>query len=124
MRSVQDSRALAAIIGPTVVAMLLSENQFVNPHLYDLQIPPVVYLSGVLLFLAGLLIIRAHNLWTRRWPVLITIVGWLALGLGLFRMFSPNLYAKGAQGNAPALLVIEALGLVVGLFLTFKAYPK
>jgi hypothetical protein len=120
----QDSKGIAGIVGPLVVAMLLSENQFVNPHLYDLQIPPVVYLSGALFFLAGLLIVRAHNLWSIKWPVLITVLGWLALLLGLFRMFFPNLYARGAQENAPALLVFEALGLGVGLFLTFKGYQK
>jgi len=34
-------------------------------HLYDAQIPPVVYLSGVLMFVAGLAIVRVHNRWAR-----------------------------------------------------------
>ena len=32
-----------------------------SASLYDMQIPPVVYLSGVLMFVAGLAIVRAHN---------------------------------------------------------------
>jgi len=35
--------------------MTASEFPLVQPHLYDAQIPPVVYLSGTLMFVAGLL---------------------------------------------------------------------
>jgi hypothetical protein len=44
-----------------MVVMLVAEFPLVQPHLYDAQIPPVVYLSGVLMFIAGLAIVRAHN---------------------------------------------------------------
>jgi len=30
------------------------------------------YLSGTLMFVAGLAIIRVHNVWTRNWTVLVT----------------------------------------------------
>jgi hypothetical protein len=102
----------------------MSENEFVNPHLYDSQIPPVVYLSGTLLFIAGLSVVRAHNRWTRGWPVLVTLTGWFAIVLGLFRMFAPETYEQGAQGNSTALLAGEGALLAVGVFLTVKAYSK
>jgi hypothetical protein len=50
---------------------------------------PHVYLSGTLLFVAGLAIVRAHNSWTPGWPVLITLVGWIAMLAGLGRMAAP-----------------------------------
>jgi hypothetical protein len=53
-----------------------------QPHLYDARIPPVVYLSGVLMFVAGLAIVRTHNHWARDWTVLVTLTGWFALALG------------------------------------------
>ena len=119
-----DSRGIAGLVGPAMIAVLLSENQFVNPHLYDRQIPPVVYLSGALLFIAGLAIVRAHNLWTRGWPVMVTLTGWFALLLGLFRLFAPGLYQEGAQGSSTALLIFEIAGLAVGLVLTYRAYRR
>jgi hypothetical protein len=64
-----NSRRIAGLLGPTIVALILSENEFINPRLYDLQIPPVVYLSGTLLLGAGLSIVRAHNRSTYSWPV-------------------------------------------------------
>jgi len=74
-----DSRRIAGLVGPVIVAMIMSENEFVNPHLYDNQIPPVIYLSGTLLFVAGLAIVRGHNRWTGSWPVLVTLTGWFAM---------------------------------------------
>ena len=45
-----NSKGIAGLVGPTMIAMLVSEFPHVQPHLYDAQIPPVVYLSGVLMF--------------------------------------------------------------------------
>ena len=61
----QNSRLIASLVGPTLVAMLVSEFPLVQPHLYDTQIPPVVYLSGTLMFIGGLAIVRAHNICAR-----------------------------------------------------------
>src|SRR5271167_5267827 len=49
-----ESRRIAGLVGPTIVAMVASEFPRLQPHLYDAQIPPVVYLSGVLMFVGGL----------------------------------------------------------------------
>src|SRR5580765_8889560 len=91
-----ESKRIAGLVGPTIVAMIASEFPLVQPHLYDDQIPPVVYLSGVLMFVAGLAIVRSHNHWARDWTVLVTLSGWFSLVLGLFRMFNADLYKRGA----------------------------
>ena len=118
-----NSKYIAGLIGPTLMALTLSESEFIQPHLYDAQIPPVVYLSGALLFVAGLSIVRVHNLWMGGWPVLVTLVGWLAMLLGLFRMFAAGNYQHVAQ-NTTALLALEIVGFAVGMFLTFKACSR
>jgi len=80
---VTDSRRIAGLLGPSLIAISVTEA--VNLRIWaDVQ-PPVVYLSGVLLFVAGLAIVRAHNRWLFGWPVLVTIVGWLCLLGGLAR---------------------------------------
>ena len=91
-----NSKRIAGIVGPTIVAMVVSEFPLVQPHLYDAQIPPVVYLSGVLMFVGGLAIVRAHNHWALDWSVLVTLSGWFFLLLGLFRMF-----ARASTNGAP-----------------------
>jgi hypothetical protein len=120
-----SSKRIAGLVGPMIVAMLVSEFPLVQPHLYDAQIPPVVYLSGVLMFGGGLAIVRVHNHWTRDWTILITLSGWLFLGLGLFRMFAASLYQRGAADmNKAAFMILESALLVVGLIMTFKAYRR
>ena len=120
-----NSKRIGALVGPTIVATIASEFPLVQPHLYDAQIPPVVYLSGVLMFVGGLAIVRAHNHWARDWSVLITLSGWFFLVLGLFRMFAAGLYQRGsANTSASALMVLEGSLLVVGLIITFKAYSR
>jgi len=120
---VTTSRRIAGLLGPTLATVTLSETAFVNPHLYEHQIAPVVYLSGTLLFIAGLSIVRVHNFWKLSWPLLITLVGWFAILLGLLRMFATRLYQQGAHDGIP-LLAMELVGFGIGIFLTFKAYGR
>lgn len=120
-----NSKRIAALVGPTLVAMIVSEFPLVQPHLYDAQIPPVVYLSGVLMFVGGLAIIRAHHHWTRDWTALVTLSGWFGLVLGLFRMFAAGAYQRqSARTNATVFVAVETFLLVIGLVMTFKAYSR
>ena len=112
-----SSRNLAALIGPALVAITLSEA--LNIRIFADNAPAVVYLNGTILFVAGLAIIRAHNLWIWRWPLAVTLAGWLLAALGLFRMFTPELQPRGQ--SAAIFFGIFAV-FVLGCFLTFKAY--
>jgi hypothetical protein len=119
------SKQIGGLVGPTIVAMILSEFPLVQPHLYDAQIPPVVYISGTLMFVGGLAIVRAHNLWVRNWTLLITLSGWFFLLLGLFRMFFVGAYLQGSQStSSTTFMVLEAILLVVGFIITFKSYSR
>ena len=118
-----NSKRIAGLVGPTIVAMVASEFPLVQPHLYDLQIPPVVYLSGTLMFVGGLAVVRAHNYWVRDWTVLVTLSGWFFLLLGLFRMFAAGAYQRSsASTSAATFMVLEGILAVLGLVMTFKAY--
>jgi len=119
------SRQIAGLAGPAIVAMIASEFPLVQPHLYDAQIPPVVYLSGVLMFVAGLAIVRAHNRWERNWTVLVTLTGWFAGSLGLVRMFSAGAYQRASAGVPSTVFVALEAGLFVcGLIMTVMAYGR
>jgi hypothetical protein len=103
--------------------MVVSEFPLVQPHLYDAQIPPVVYLSGVLMFIGGLAIVRAHNRWAHDWTMLVTLSGWVLLALGLFRMFAASIYQRVATNTSTTIFIaLESILLVIGLIMTFKAY--
>ena len=120
-----NSKRIAGLVGPTLVAMLVAEFPLVQPHLYDAQIPPVVYLSGALMFVGGLAVVRAHNHWARDWTVLVTLTGWFGLALGLFRMFAAGRYQRASAGASPAaFMALEGALLVAALVMTVKAYGR
>ena len=114
-----SSKQLAGLIGPTLIVITISET--INVHIWAANIAPAIYLNGVLLFVAGLSIVRAHNHWVRGWPVMVTLVGWFAILVGLFRMFAPELQLAGAQ-NTSAVIAGTIIVLAIGVFLTFKTY--
>lgn len=113
-----NSKQLAGLIGPTLIAVTLSEAM--NLHIWANNIAPVTYLNGTLLFVAGLSIVRAHNRWTG-WPVMVTLVGWVGILGGLVRMFAPE--AQQASRNTVTFAVFAAIG-AIGIVLTFKAYGR
>jgi len=117
----EKSKSIAGIVGPTLIVMVLSELKVWNATLYDTQIVPLVYLSGVLFFIAGLSIVRKHNILVRGWQSLITIIGWLGLILGILRMFSPQMYITKFRNDNFA-FAVELILIFIGLILTIKAY--
>jgi hypothetical protein len=114
-----NSKQLAKLIGPSISVMTVSE--LINFHIWATNIPPVTFMNGMLLFIAGISILRDHNHWVRDWSVLITLVGWFGIFGGLFRIFFPE--AKQAPENTTSYIVIGLL-LAIGIFLTFKAFSR
>jgi uncharacterized membrane protein YhaH (DUF805 family) len=113
------------LVGPALIAITVTE--WMNLDVFTAAIGPSfathVYLNGTLLFVAGLAIVRAHNHWTRGWPVLITLVGWVAMLGGLGRMVAP-VSAQQAGQNSIALYGSLVALLAIGVVLTFKAYGR
>jgi hypothetical protein len=74
---------------------------------------------------AGLAIVRAHNVWSGGWRVVVTVLGWLAVIGGILRMFLPFWAASIAstlgQSSTPV-RIGTLLPLLVGGFLTYKAF--
>lgn len=112
-----DSRRIAQLAGPAVIALTLSEA--LNLDIWSVNIAPVTYLNGFILLVAGISIVRVHNRWTREWTVLVTLVGWGSVLGGLFRMFFPNAQQGGKNPATYALILIM---FVIGIFLAFKGY--
>ncbi|MEQ1617900.1 MAG: hypothetical protein ABL883_06105 [Terricaulis sp.] len=112
-----NSRDLAALIGPTMIAAGVTEA--LNLKMFAGMIAPVVYLDGMILFVVGLALMRAHNLWMWRWPILITLTGWVLLLGGLYRMIAPN--APQAPQSVASYAMFAALALI-GAVLSYKGY--
>ncbi len=123
------SRDIAAYVGPLMIALAagLLMNRKVLPdlaqqlaHEYGL-----IFLSGALLFLGGLAIVRAHNVWSGGWRVLVTVLGWLGIVGGLMRViyFRHLAQLSGTVATMPNVVLGSALAMLfLGAFLTLKGY--
>ena len=125
------SKIIAALLGPTLIASaaMVLANLDAMPTIVEgmAQNPMLVVLAGYAAFLPGLAIVYFHNRWTG-WPVVVTVMGWLSLVVGLIRMIFPMQIAAMASKLAPApggaFIAIGVVFLLIGGFLSFKAYRR
>jgi len=125
------SKTIAALLGPTLIASAASI--FLNldawPGMVDQAFhnPGLVFVSGYPLFVAGLAIVYFHNRWKGGWPVVVTVLGWLAVVSGLLRILFPTRLAEiatRAVQTAGVMPIAALLILVIGAFLSFKAFRR
>ncbi len=125
------SKSIAALLGPTLIAS--GASIFLNldawPSMVDQAFhnPALVFVSGYLLFVAGLAIVYFHNQWKGGWPVVVTALGWLAIVSGLSRILFPTRLAEiatRAVQTAGVMPIAALLTVVIGAFLSFKAYRR
>lgn len=83
----------------------------------------LIFLAGILAFLPGLAIVLTHNLWVPDWRVIITIVGWLGIIGGAFRILFPmQVRAIGTTllGHEQAMRVGGVAAAFLGLILIYQ----
>ncbi|MEO1013784.1 MAG: hypothetical protein AAFX08_01215 [Pseudomonadota bacterium] len=110
------SKGIAAILGPTLAIVAVSET--INLHIWASMSPPITYLNGMILFVAGLAIVRFHHRWRADWTIIVTLVGWLIMIAGAARLFFPE---AARTMDTSIVYPMTAFLCVVGLFLTYKS---
>jgi hypothetical protein len=125
------STFLARLIGP--VALVLAVGLFVSAGTYRamaqefLRNPALLFLSGLLTLTAGVAIVLAHNVWVARWPVLITILGWLAAIGGAARILLPEwarAFGETMLAQPSTMHVGGTVWLALGAILCFFGYMR
>jgi hypothetical protein len=122
---------IARIVGPVFVAIgvgVLINHSFYAGMVADaVRSPALVYLSGIAALVAGLAILNAHRTWSSDWRVVITVLGWLMAIGGVIRIVLPRVTASIATtiySGSAAILIVGAIVLVVGGFLSFQGYRR
>ena len=125
-----NSIFLAKLIGPIflVIGLGLLTSQAVYRDAAEevLKSRALLYLSGLIALTAGLAIVLTHNVWEFRWPVIITLIGWLALLRGVARIVVPQQVTDLASkilARSPHLLTVSgAIVLILGAVLAWMGY--
>lgn len=125
----ESSIFLAKLIGPVFLTMGISV--VANPPRIKrmareiLDSDAFIFMSGMLTLPAGLAIVITHNIWVAGWPVLITILGWIAIFAGITRVLMPaGLKSIGqAMIEKTALITVPGIVMVLlGAYLSYQGY--
>jgi len=88
-----------------------------------MQIKGLLWLCGFMATAMGAIMIAVHNVWTTGLPLLITVMGWMALVKGLFILLFPNwsssFYKKYITDSL--LVVSGVVCVILGLALVYLA---
>ena len=107
-------------------SLLVRARFWMNAASTGLSHPLVPLFSGLYALLMGLAVVVLHNLWVADARVIVTVLGWMALGIGVILLLAPELYAALLRRIpiTPGLVALRGLvrialgGAVVGYLLT------
>jgi hypothetical protein len=90
----QTSIFLAQLIGPMFV--VIGAGLLVSPGDYRVMAEQflasraLIYIAGLMALVPGLAIVLTHNVWVFDWRLIITVLGWLGVIGGAFRLLMPR----------------------------------
>ncbi len=124
-----NAELIAGFAGPLLMAvaaaLLINRRAVAGLVTGTLNNPEFVFFSGVLTLLAGLAIVRAHNVWSAEWTILVTVIGWLCVIGGLVRIVWPervSVMRKSMMQSENTVTASALVALLLGAFLTAKGY--
>ena len=124
----ETSIYLAKLMGPiylvVAIGILLNQDHFRAVAKEVAASPALFYLSGALALIIGGLIVILNNVW-HGWPIVITLVGWVAVAKGVVRVALPaqaKTWVAKAVANPNMTLVAGVAALALGGFLTAMGY--
>jgi hypothetical protein len=108
----QTSVFLAQLIGPLLlvmgIGMAANADSYRTMAQEFLASRALIYVAGLLAFVPGLAIVLVHNVWAFDWRLIITLLGWLAVIGGIFRLVAP------AQVQAMGSVMLARQGWLTG----------
>jgi hypothetical protein len=129
--TMQTSLYLAKLIGPMLIVigigMLINRDGYRDMAREFLGSRALIYLAGLFAFVPGLAMVLAHNVWAADWRIIITILGWLALIGGTFRILFPQEVTRiGTRviANPGTMLIGGGVTLALGAILSFYGYAR
>lgn len=81
-------------------------------------------MGGALSLIVGLLVVVSHNVWVWNWPVIITLLGYMAVLKGINRLFFSDWEKKmvNRMNSTSFFIYMGAFTTLLGLFLAYKGF--
>lgn len=125
------SMLLAQVVGPLMV--LIGLGVLFNPTTFSLMMEEmnsgkqylVLFVTGAVTTILGLLVVLSHNVWVWDWSLLITLLGWATLIKGAVMLLFPKAsmaISRFYQGKSGLVVGAGLVGLVIGLVLSYYGF--
>ena len=92
-RAMQPVVFIARLVGPLFVVLgigcLINQTVYADMIGQAVLVPVIIYMSGLMSFLAGVAMLNGYHAWTADWRIIITILGWLLVIAGIVRIMLP-----------------------------------
>lgn len=124
-----NAELIAGLAGPLFlavgVALLVNRRAVAGLVSGTLNSPEFIFFSGLITLVAGLAVVRAHNVWAAEWTLMVTVIGWLCVIGGVIRIVWPDrvsVLRTSLLRSENAITASALVALLLGAFLTAKGY--
>ncbi len=115
---------LAQVMGLYLILegiVVLARRKFVVSIVNDMsKNRSLMFVTGAMAIILGLLVVLSHNVWEATWRVVPTLIGWLMLIEGILIFFIPGVLIKWAKLFARQrnlTVFVGILALILGAYL-------
>lgn len=119
------AKALGVYLLVVSIGMLVHAKLFKSILTEVISSKALLFLSGILALILGILLVLSHNIWQNNWQVVITILAWLALIKGIVRVLLPQFSIakmKKLVKHNGFYYTASVVSLIVGIFLTYHGF--
>jgi len=123
------SLLLAQVIGLYLLlegVLILTHKKFIVHIIEDLSNhKALMFISGAMVFILGLLVVLNHNVWEASWRVIPTIIGWAMVIKGVGLLFVPKVVLARARKfarNRNAAILVSVVAILVGAYLAATGF--
>jgi hypothetical protein len=84
-----------------------------------------LFVLAIITLMIGLLLVVSHNIWVLDWRLLITLIAWLILLSGIFRLFFLDYFARVGQWwtkHMSCAITVSVIFFLIGIFLIYKGF--
>jgi len=128
-RTIYLSRLIGLYCILVIPSMIVCKQATVFAVEAMLRNPSTMLVLGIITVAAGLAMVLAHNIWRGgAMPVVVTLVGWLALIKGLLILYLPTdtgaVIIMGWLRHPQLFYVSMAPSLLIGIYLTYSGFSS
>lgn len=119
------ARVFGLLLSMYALMIFAQRKKFIKLLRAAAQNSGVMYLTGFISLILGVVIIVTHQVWSYDWRGLITIFGWLAIGKGVIRTLYPERVKKTANyfmKNESLYTGALVITLLVGLYFLYVGF--